>query len=193
VALLNGAATSEAVKRELAALADTATAADTVMLFVAGHGVRDADYRYYLATYEADLGRLPETAVAWEEFQRLVRSLRAKQVLVCLDTCHAASGLGEYGTSNQALGEVLADRAGVMVLASSSAAEPSYESADWGHGAFTKAFLEALQGGAGKRLSPGVLEDYVGARVAQLTNDRQHPYVPIRTQFPAGTPLLLGQ
>lgn len=33
---------------------------------------------------------------------------------------------------------------------------------------------------------------YVGSRVAELTENRQHPYVPIRTQFPAGTPLLLA-
>jgi len=37
-----------------------------------------------------------------------------------------------------------------------------------------------------------VLEDFVGGRVAELTKGRQHPYVPIRTQFPAGTPILIG-
>jgi len=111
---------------------------------------------------------------------------------VLLDTCHAASALGEYGVSNQALGEVLADRAGIMVLASSSSAEYSFESKEWGHGAYTKALLEALHGRAGQRLSPGVLEDFVGSRVAELTQGRQHPYVPIRTQFPAGTPILRG-
>lgn len=192
IALTDAAATSQAVQEELRTLVESATLTDTVVLFLAGHGVRDDKHNYYLATHEVDLARLDETAVPWDELRGLVRSLRAKQVLVLLDTCHAAGALGRYTVTTQALGETLADRAGVMVLASSSLAEKSYESTEWGHGAFTKAFLEALSGEAGRRLSPGVLEDFVGTRVVELTKGRQHPYVPIRTQFPAGTPILMG-
>lgn len=191
-ALVNSAATSSAVRAELEELVDESRPADTVMLFISGHGMRDDHYNYYFATYEVDVGSLQQTALRWSDFQELVRKLQAKQVLVLLDTCHAAGGLGNYAATNQALGEVLADRAGVMVLASSSAAEKSYESEEWGHGAFTTALLEALNGKCGPKLSPGVLEDYVGGRVAELTSGRQHPYVPLRTQFPAGAPLLLA-
>jgi WD40 repeat protein len=185
-------ATSAALQAELKHLVQTVGPADTAVLFLSGHGVRDANYEYYFATCDVRMDNLPKTALPWEEFQTLVRELRAKHVLVLLDTCHSAAALGDYAVSNQALGETLADRAGVMVLASSSAAEKSYESEEWGHGAYTKALLEVLGGKAGRTLSPGVLEDFVGRRVAELTKDRQHPYVPIRTQFPAGTPILHG-
>ncbi len=191
-ALVNSAATADGIRAELAALVHEAQAEDTVLLFLSGHGLRDERHQYYFAGHELDLNRLGETTLKWHELQALVREMSAKHVLVLLDTCHAGAGLGQYAASNQALGEALADRAGVMVLASSGAAERSFESEEWGHGAFTTALLEALGGRCGSRLSPGVLEDYVGTRVAELTGGRQHPYVPIRTQFPAGTPLLLA-
>ncbi|MFQ6134157.1 MAG: hypothetical protein ACE5R4_19090, partial [Armatimonadota bacterium] len=88
------------------------------------------------------------------------------------------------------LAEGLAARAGVMVLASSAAAERSFESPEWEHGAFTKALLEALAGEAGPELDALTLAGWVGKRVAELTGDRQHPYVPLLTQFPLGRPLL---
>ena len=191
-ALVNADATADAVRAALRRLAESADPADTAMLFIASHGVRDDEYQYYLATHETNLADLAQTAVPWNELQDLVRALRARRVLVLLDTCHSGGALGDYATTNQALGEMLAARAGVMVLASSSASERAYESQEWGHGAFTKALLEALGGQSGGRLSPGVLEDFVGSRVSELTGGRQHPFVPLRTQFPAGTPILLG-
>jgi len=190
--LTDADATARNVRVALEGVVRDAGPADTVLLFLSGHGLRDEHFEYYFATRETRLEDMEETALSWVEFRDMVRRLRARQVLVLLDTCHAAAGLGDYLVTNQALGEVLADRAGVMVLASSSPAEKSYESPEWGHGAFTLALLEALGGACGQRLSPGVLEDYVGSRVAELTANRQHPYVPIRTQFPAGTPVLLA-
>ena len=191
-ALVDSAATSAGIRAELEDLVAEADLSDTVLLFISGHGLRDDRYNYYFATHEVDLEDLAGTSLHWSEFQGLVRKLRSKQVLVLLDTCHGAGALGKYAATTQALGEMLADRAGVMVLASSSAAEKSYESEEWGHGAFTRAFIDALEGEAGARLTPGVLEDFVAGRVAELTKDRQHPYVPIRTQFRAGTPILIG-
>lgn len=38
--------------------------------------------------------------------------------------------------------------------------------------------------------SPLRLAEWVGQRVAELTSDRQHPYIPLLTQFPLGRPLL---
>jgi len=186
-------ATASALRDQLRHLVDSVQPQDTVVLFLAGHGLRSTSFQYYFGTHDLRTDDLGGTALAWEELQTLVRSLKATHVLVLLDTCHAAAALGGYGATTQALGEALADRAGVMVLASSASSERSFEREDWGHGAYTKALLEALQGKAGRSLTPGVLEDYVGRRVAELTGDRQHPYVPIRTQFPAGTPLFLGK
>ncbi len=188
--LLDDKATAQGLKASLWDLMNAVALKDTVVLFVSAHGVRDADYDYYLATHDTDLGNLPQTAFEWKEFQNAVRVLRAKQVLVMLDTCHAGAALGDIVATNQALADGLAACAGVMVLASSTAAEPSYEREDWNHGAFTKALLEALTGEAGGELTLLQLAEWVGRRVPELTGGRQRPCIPLLTQFTLGQPLL---
>src|SRR5262249_45791825 len=44
----------------------SATEKDTIMLFIAGHGLQDRTGRFYLATAVTLLDRLPSTALAWE-------------------------------------------------------------------------------------------------------------------------------
>ncbi len=47
-------------------------------------------------------------------------------------------------------------------------------------------------GEGGKELTVLRLAEWVGERVAELTSDRQHPYIPLLTEFPVGRPLLYG-
>jgi uncharacterized caspase-like protein len=191
--LVDAAATREGVRAALDRLRDAAGSSDTVVVFVAGHGLRDESGRYlYLATHETDVAGLANTALPWSELESALGRLRAKHVLVLLDTCHSGEATDKVRATNQALADSLWAQAGVIVLASSSSGEPSWESPDWGHGAFTMALLEALAGEAAKRLPPGTLADYVGGRVAELTSNRQHPHIRI-SDYPAGKPLLMGK
>jgi len=69
---------------------------------------------------------------------------------------------------------------GVVVFAASEGREVAYEERSWGHGAFSKALLEALSGKAdifpGRReITVAGLEFWLSDRVKQLTKDRQHP------------------
>jgi hypothetical protein len=69
---------------------------------------------------------------------------------------------------------------GVVVFAASEGREVAYEEKDWGHGAFSKALLEALSGQAdifrGRReITVAGLEFWLSDRVKELTKDRQHP------------------
>jgi len=185
-------ATRGGIGAALSTLQDSVGGADTVVVFVAGHGLRDESGRHlYLATHETDVGDLAGTALPWEELESALGRLRAKHVLVLLDTCHSGGATAKLRATNQALADSLWAQAGVIVLASSSAAEPSWETSDWGHGAFTQALLEAFSGEAGKRLPPGTLADYVGGRVRELTSDRQSPHIRM-SDYPAGKPLLVG-
>jgi hypothetical protein len=77
-----------------------------------------------------------------------------------------------------------------MLLASSGAAGPSFEIPEWGHGGFTAALLEAFAGEGGGELTVRGLAEWVGDRVAELTWDRQHPYISLLTEFPVGRPVL---
>jgi hypothetical protein len=190
--LTDEAATREGIRAALSTLQDSVGGGDTAIVFVAGHGLQDESGRYlYLATHETDVKDLAGTALPWKELESALGRLRAKHVLVLLDTCHSGEATDRLRATNQALADSLWAQAGVIVLASSSAAEPSWESPEWEHGAFTRALLEAFAGEAGKRLPPGTLADYVGGRARELTGNRQSPHIRM-SDYPAGKPLLVG-
>jgi uncharacterized caspase-like protein len=77
---------------------------------------------------------------------------------------------------------------GLVVFSAAQGSELSQERADWGHGAFTKALLEALQGTADANRNGEVtiteLDSYLGDRVRELTGGAQ---TPIQTK-PPGVP-----
>ena len=66
----------------------------------------------------------------------------------------------------------------VAVLTSSDKDELARENRAWGHGAFTKAFLDALAGGTlpddGGRISTSSLEQAMKKEVESLTDGSQH-------------------
>jgi uncharacterized caspase-like protein len=82
--------------------------------------------------------------------------------------------------NTEAIRTLSSDEYGVVILAASTGSEYSLEHADWGHGAFTKALIEALEEGAADYSGDGLvslreLDLYVAERVADLTNSQQHP------------------
>ncbi len=84
-----------AVTRENIATAKQLLAAarvdDTVVLFVAGHGVhaRDAEARFYYATYETDVDRLADSAAPFEMIEDLLSGIAPRRKLFMLDTCES--------------------------------------------------------------------------------------------------------
>ena len=170
-------------------LKDSAAEGDVAVVFMAGHGVARAD-GYYFLCYDSEGGDPANTALPWQDFVSLLREVRAKRLLVFVDTCHAGFVTG-FRTADTMV-EQLNRQAGALVFSASRGEEVSLEGADWGHGAFTKALLEGLAGKAdttpahsprGMRSSSDSevsleeLQAFVAARVAQLTANRQHPYV----------------
>ena len=192
--LTDAEATAANIKAALWDLQNRATSKDTVIFFVSGHGLKDPADHYYLATHETDVTRLADTALPWEDFRNAAWRLQAKQVLMFIDTCHAESALGEESASTEVLAEDLAQRAGVIVLAGSTGDEASFEGEQWGHGAFTRALLDLLDGkGPSQTITLDVLSRYVPERVAALTDDQQHARIPLLTDFPLDVPLLQVQ
>ena len=91
--------------------------------------------------------RLRASAISVDELRdALLELAKHGRVLVLLDACHsgATTMAGEALTNNQdALKGALA-AANITVLTSSSGSESSREDEKWGHGAFTRALLDAL-------------------------------------------------
>jgi WD40 repeat protein len=175
----------QSVTAALDRLAARATRADTVVLFFSGHGWRSDTRSFYFATHEVDRTRVAETALSWNEVVRRLQKLseKTRRVLVLLDACHS----GSAATNEELVKAVLTANAGVMVFSSSRGSEVSIESAELGHGAFTQALLEAVNGRAAPLQERSVtlwdFASYVRRRVKELTHGTQNPQVPFLQDF----------
>ncbi|HRI68250.1 MAG TPA: caspase family protein [Polyangium sp.] len=83
-------ATVENIRRAKDFLKD-AGVEDTVILFIAGHGLhsRDAAADYYFATHEIDPKQLATTAARFEVVEDLLMGIRARKKLFLMDTCES--------------------------------------------------------------------------------------------------------
>jgi uncharacterized caspase-like protein len=165
-------------------LKQNATQKDVTIIFIAAHG-SNVQGKYYLLPADGTPDELHDTGVSWSIFSEALGNLPSK-VLLFLDTCHSGQ-LGQdvqvkpkQVDNTEALRELSSDEYGVVILAASTGREFSLEHADWGHGAFTKALLEALEQGQADYSKDGLihlreLDLYVAERVEALTNNRQHP------------------
>jgi uncharacterized caspase-like protein len=198
--LTDDQATATNLRATLFKLIENTTEKDTVIVFLAGHGLvrfaseaNNQTEEYYFATHEADPKRLPDTALRWTALQTMLKSISAKRILLFLDACHSAGSLGGQQADSTRLAEALVKRSGVMVFASSRGPEYSYELDDKQHGAFTAALLEGIgeSKAANRRgiIDPISLLAWLRERVPELTGNRQTPNSPLFADFGEPFPL----
>lgn len=167
------------------------TQKDTTVIFVAGHGVKDARGNYYFLPYDSNPKKPWENGVKWFDFQDTISSLPSKVVLM-VDTCHSGSVTGKRRGVVMDITDILQQLvntdSGVVVMAASTGKESSQESKEWGHGAFTKALLEGMEGKADYDRDTAVsvkeLDLYITKRVKDMTNGVQHPTTEIQKTLP---------
>ncbi len=108
--ITNRDATVEAIRGAKQFLA-SATVDDTVVLFVAGHGLhaRDKSADYYFATHEVDLDNLPRTAAPFEVIEDLLQGIAPRRKLFLMDTCES----GDVDPGQQAAAVVRAGARGL--------------------------------------------------------------------------------
>jgi WD40 repeat protein len=160
------------------------TSNDVAMVFFAGHGVQGADKRYRFEPYDVDPDRLERTSVSDHEMLDFIEKFGGKTV-VFLDTCYSG-GMGRRGSPGDIDGfanDLKNAGPGIVVFTGSTGDQFSLEDPKWGHGAFTLALLEAMQG-QGDLTKPGVvrvsdLQGYLSKRVKALTNGNQKPMVAV--------------
>ena len=175
-------------------------------------GRNGTQYWYICPDMQKDTNQeLDEKALSWESLRQLTE-LPCRKVLM-LDTCHAGN-IGEIEKANLSSSQVKPaisplKRDGYMVVMATQSGKKASENFRYGggHGVFTHALLQALQGGADGHSSAGpsqnrdgnvsLLEvvNYVKETVPQLTEDverfEQIPtFTPLR-QFEAADPLKL--
>ena len=131
-----------------------ATAEDTVVLFLASHGVSDATGEYFLVPRDARAedvaavvhghGADVPSLIRWNVLFESLRRTAGRRVLV-VDTCHARNAAGRPDL--QSLGKRSASSLVSLVLASRGN-EESQEYPPARHGLFTYALLDGLRGAA---------------------------------------------
>ncbi len=181
--LYDAQATHANILEALAWLQEQATQKDVALLFVAAHGTNEGE-KYYLLPTDVDPNAIEATSVSWQELSKTLGNLPAK-ALVLLDTCHSGQlgqdvPLQSNRDNTEALRTLSSDEYGVVILAASTGDESSLERDDWGHGAFTKALLEALEEGLADYSRDTIvylreLDLYLADRVEELTDGSQHP------------------
>ncbi|MCA9268435.1 MAG: caspase family protein [Planctomycetales bacterium] len=178
--LLDDEATSDRLRDGMDWLVRSATQHDVAVMFLSGHGVRDQRSNYYLATHDIDPARLRSTAVPHSDVMQLVEDMPCN-VLLFVDTCHGGGVTGAKSPYvEDPWRDLVADEVGGIIFASSHPREMSLEDDQWRHGAFTKAFIDALGDAAADvnrdgYISVNELDLQLSDRVKQLTAGRQHP------------------
>lgn len=62
---------------------------DRVIIFMAGHGLVDANLDYYLATYDLDFNNPAVKGLPYDAIDNLLDGIPARQKLILLDACHS--------------------------------------------------------------------------------------------------------
>jgi uncharacterized caspase-like protein len=119
---------------------------DTIIIFIAGHGVQTERKEYYLATSATRLEDIENTALPWGDVSRILVEAHSR-IAVFLDTCHSGAAGTDYFSSNDASAASLLDRgsASILIFSASKGREVSKESDEQGDGGeFTTALINAI-------------------------------------------------
>jgi WD40 repeat protein len=149
---------------------------DTVLLFIAGHGINDGPNYRFLPTNAAWDGPTlrGSTVVSWQILQEAVETAKGRRILF-IDTCHSGNAY------NERLGNA-AYHANIIAYTAARFDQTAKEDDKLGHGLFTYAVVEGLEGKGGtasrRQISTKELADYVIKRVEELAkaqNTSQEP------------------
>lgn len=86
--LINSEATAQQILQLKSTLLETKPE-DQVIMFLASHGLLDANLDYYLATYDIDFNNPQSKGLKYEDFEKLMDEIPARQKLVMIDACHS--------------------------------------------------------------------------------------------------------
>ncbi len=178
--ILDDADLRRTLPRSIKSIAERASADDTVMLQVSGHGMRTADGRLFLATRTTRVDDLEATALPWAEVVAALSQVRAR-VIVFLDACHSGAA-GNDQANDLAASSLIDVSDSIIVLSASKGRQPSFERAD--AGVFTSALdrlvrqeARATDTNGNKVVELDELYRLLKAQVLRATDGKQAPWV----------------
>ena len=150
---------------------------DTVIIFLAGHGVNDGENYRFLPTdaERAAKGWSTDKTISWHELEETLQAAKGRRLLF-VDTCRSGNAF------NQSLGNS-AYHINVIAYASARWDQAALERTDLKHGLFTFAVVEGLdgKGGPGAEAQPITatrLFKFVQTRVAALAQEMSRAQEP---------------
>lgn len=182
IKLLQG---SRAVRSSLEAyledwLPKNVKAEGTVFVYFSGHGAPDPESgQAYLVPWDGDPAYLSRTAYPLKRLYTSLNALKAKRVLVALDSCFSGAGgrsVLQKGTRplvNKVDLGAAADLGKLVVFTASDGNQTSGTFDSQRHGLFTYYFLTGLDGAAADakgRVTAQSLHDYLSPKVADEAN-----------------------
>lgn len=160
---------------------------DNLLVYYAGHGAYENDQGYW---HGVDYGNDPNAAIPTDEITGILRSMKAKHVMVIADSCYAGALAGVSMRLPEELArqpdptwvKVSANRT-IRLAMTSGGLKPVLDSDDGRHSIFAKAFLNEL-GTNGDVMRGAKLFFTIAAHVQEAAKDfglAQEPtYSPIR-------------
>ncbi|PWC46481.1 hypothetical protein TSA6c_06505 [Azospirillum sp. TSA6c] len=176
--LYDAAATRSALVEALEAIGRDSREDDTVVLYLAGHGIvvpfaqePGATFYHFVTQDVPSLEAVTDQALSEKDLVRLISGIHARNVLLLLDTCHA--GAFSEGNVDKFYRELGKSR---YVLAASASGQEALDGYDGRHGVFARAVLDGLAGKARFQDDTVVyhltLGDYVRRRVPRLAQEK---------------------
>lgn len=152
---------------------------DVAVVFLAGHGSRDAKGQFHYIPVDVSDQDLEGSAVAGDLLKKKFANL-AGRVVVILDACHSgAASRFKRALTDDLVRDLISEDAGVVVMCSSQGSEYSMESKQVEHGFYTLGLIEALTGRADfnndRYIYLHELDFYAYHRVRQLSDGAQNP------------------
>ncbi len=185
--LINRQATKRAIKQALDDLTRKVKADDVAIVFYAGHGDCKLADEFFLLPVDTDVNALAETGISGVELRARLARLPCVALLI-MDCCYAGS-IDAGSKKKRALPaeagdlvrDMVSDDHGLVVMCGASKEQVAREESQNGHGFFTQALIEGLQGKAASRRDGLVylsgLQNYVEDRVRELSFDEQYPTI----------------
>lgn len=188
-------ATKDKIIQAMQAIKDSARPEDVVMVFLSGHGDIDPnDGQYHFIPQDFSTQGQIETmyktyGLSAAIIGDFIKAIKARKILVMLDTCHSGKALvGFRGMEDVKAMKMLAKSYGIHVLAASKDEQLAGESKTIGHGIFTQAIMEGMEGKADTDgdgiVTVRELLPYVERRVEELSEStlgmKQYPVIDSR-------------
>ena len=152
---------------------------DICIFYYAGHGYRDEKDRFYFMPYGGTTDKLYNCFSA-RDFKSMADDINCK-FIVFTDACFSGALFegDRSAATTHFIEQLRRTKNGMLLYGSSDSNTKSKEDQDWGNGAFTKALIQAFNGGARQQFDEGLstqaLYIYLYNEVRRLTKFKQTP------------------